>query len=71
MSTCPLCQRDVVTAHLSADQTIVLEIGPATYAAVELGATFPAEGDRVFLTHALVEHAAVCGGRKEPHGEQG
>ena len=59
MRQCPHCHHDVIIATYGS-QTVVLDPFATTYVAVAAHRIVPKEGDTVFLSTALVEHAAVC-----------
>jgi len=65
MSTCPACKsQDVITGRLGTE-TVLLSPHFRTYIALEEHHIFPEDGDRVCLSTALVEHAAVCTARRQ------
>ena len=69
MSTCPQCHHDVITATYGS-QTVVLDPHATTYVAVAAHRLLPTEGDTVFRSTALVEHAAVCPAARTAQAEQ-
>jgi hypothetical protein len=69
MSTCPTCHHEVVDAVLGDGTNVLLEHGPRTYIALDTFAIFPQDGDRVFASAALVEHAALCSVQRRAQAE--
>ena len=68
MSTCPQCHHDVITATYG-PKTVVLDPHFKAYACIDEHHIYPEEGDKVFLSTALVEHSAVCSGERKAQAE--
>jgi hypothetical protein len=69
MSTCPACHHDVVDAVLGDATHVLLEPGPRTYIALDTFEIFPKDGDRIFPSAALVEHAVLCPTQRRAQAE--
>ncbi len=65
MAICKACGRDVIAAIVHGTETVLLDPHYNTWVSVEEHHFFPADGDRVFQSSALVEHAAVCQGQRQ------
>jgi hypothetical protein len=69
MSLCPTCHHEVVDAVLGDGTNVLLEHGPRTYIALDTFAIFAQDGDRVFASAALVEHAVLCPAQRRAQAE--
>jgi hypothetical protein len=69
MSTCPACKHTVITGVVHGAETVLLDPHYRTWVGVELTHFFPEDGDRVFQSSALVEHAAVCPAQRQAQAQ--
>jgi hypothetical protein len=69
MSTCPTCHHEVVDGVLGDDTHVLLEPGPRTYIALDTFTIFPQDGDKIFASAALVEHAVLCPAQRRAQAE--
>jgi hypothetical protein len=70
MATCDKCHAKGLIAAVLGDQTtVLLDAHARCYVAVDEHMDLPTDGARVFLTHALVEHAALCTAAKRQQAE--
>jgi hypothetical protein len=58
---CEHCHHEVIRVTYGAT-SIDLDALPTTWVTIEEHETYPKEGDKVYRSTALVEHAAVCRG---------
>lgn len=59
MARCDACGRDVITATYGG-KLVLLDPHYRCYVAVEEDHIYPEDGDHVFLSTGVVEHAATC-----------
>ena len=72
MATCKACGKTVIAGKFGNGkevpiQTILLDPEARCFAAVAEGRVYAEDGDKLFLSLALVEHKTVCRGRQQGH----
>ncbi len=68
MAKCPACGHDVISV-LYGTERLLLDPTPKAYVVVDEHKVYAEDGDRVFLSTALVDHRVLCTGQRRQQAE--